>query len=178
MCRVDAELVHHSCSNPCFLNFSVRLFSVIVRTTCSEAPEGMSASMPSVRFVLRFLFWANGDIRNQHRHGVYSYMGSLDGGSDIWRFSSCTDMPSNSAALDSETISSDRARKHKRLKRCGSSPCSRYGSSKGGLRHPRREKSRKSLRNNVSLKMPRSLHLYVRACTLTPKRLLRAKSSL
>ena len=132
------------------------------RTTCSEAPEGMSASMPDKtqfeqsRTVVCFQFefvkhvrdseleWhlksglqkrsmfeidQDGDIRNQHRHDIYSFMDSFDGGSAILRFSSCTDMPSNSAALGSDTASSDKARKHKRSKRCGFSPGNRNGSS-------------------------------------------------
>src|SRR2546422_5610756 len=39
---------HYSFSNPWLVNLSVRLFSVTVRTTCSGAPEGISASTSSV----------------------------------------------------------------------------------------------------------------------------------
>ena len=39
----------YSRSNPALLNFRVRLFSVTVRTTCSGAPSGMSASISSQR---------------------------------------------------------------------------------------------------------------------------------
>ncbi len=46
-----AELLYSS-SNPLTSNFSVRLFSVTVRTTCSGAPSGMSASISSVTLTL------------------------------------------------------------------------------------------------------------------------------
>src|SRR6266498_4389650 len=39
---------NYSFSNPWLLNFSVRPFSVTVRTTCSDAPSGILASISSV----------------------------------------------------------------------------------------------------------------------------------
>ena len=46
--RSATESVLYSSSNPLTSNFSVRLFSVTVRTTCSGAPSGMFASISSV----------------------------------------------------------------------------------------------------------------------------------
>ena len=68
------EVGLHPHSNFCSLNFSVRPFSVTVRTTCSEAPEGIFASMSSVRFVLRFLFWA---ICNAGGSGFYNVAATM-----------------------------------------------------------------------------------------------------
>lgn len=42
----------YSFSKPWLVNFSVRLFSVTVRTTFSGAPEGISASISSVTFTV------------------------------------------------------------------------------------------------------------------------------
>jgi hypothetical protein len=44
------RLVRHSFSKPAVVNFSVRAFSVTARTTFSEAPDGISASISRVAF--------------------------------------------------------------------------------------------------------------------------------